>query len=88
MLQVALLVGTNNDYDRKIISGVSRYARAVDHWTIFCEDEHLHKMPSLSGWSGEGVIAQLENPAIHQAMNDRKFDRKLDFLWQATRAGS
>ena len=66
MLHVALLVSTDNDYDRKIISGVSRYAREVENWTIFCEDEHLHHMPSLSRWQGDGVIAQLENPAIHQ----------------------
>jgi len=67
-LQVALLVSTDNDYDRKIISGVSRYARDVGNWTIFFEDEHLHRMPSLGRWQGDGVIAQLENPAIHQSI--------------------
>jgi len=67
-LQVALLVGTDNDYDRKIISGVSRYAHATGNWTIFCEDEHLHSMPALSRWKGDGVIAQLENPAIHASI--------------------
>ena len=66
--RVALLVSTHNDYDRKIISGVSRYAREIGNWTIFCEDEHLHHMPSLSRWHGDGVIAQLENPAIHQSV--------------------
>lgn len=64
--QVALLVSTDSDYDRKIISGVSRYAREVGNWTIFCEDEHLHKMPSLGRWQGDGIIVQLENPAIHR----------------------
>lgn len=67
-LQVALLVSTDNDYDRKIISGISRYAREAGNWTIFCEDEHLHKMPYLGRWQGDGVIAQLENPAIHESI--------------------
>ncbi len=66
--QVALLVSTANDYDRKIISGVARYAQESGNWALFCEDEHLHKMPSLGRWQGDGVIAQLENPAIHQSI--------------------
>ena len=71
-LQVALLVSTDNDYDRKIISGVSRYAQETGTWTIFCEDEHLHKMPSLSQWQGDGVIVQLENPAVHHSIASLK----------------
>lgn len=66
--QVALLVSTDNDYDRKIISGVSRYGREAGNWMIFREDEHLHKMPPLGGWQGHGVIAQLENPAVHRSI--------------------
>ena len=70
--QIALLVSTDNDYDRKIISGVARYAQEGANWAIFCEDEHLHKMPSLGRWQGDGVIAQLENPAIHASITRLK----------------
>jgi len=68
MLRVALVADTAYDYDRKFVSGVSRYSRQAGNWTIFCEDEHLHQMPSLARWHGDGVIVQLENPAIHRAI--------------------
>ena len=68
MLNVALVVDNAYDYDRKIISGVSRYAQEVGNWTIFCEDEHLHEMPSLARWHGDGAIVQLENPSIHRTV--------------------
>ena len=63
-----MVVNTKYDYDRKIISGISQYAQRVGNWIILCEDEHLHKMPPLGKWRGDGVIAQLENPAIHQSI--------------------
>ena len=67
-VRVALLVNTEYDYDRKIISGISQYAQQAGNWTIFCEDEHLHEMPPLGRWHGDGVIAHLESPATHQSV--------------------
>ena len=58
--QVALLMRVNKDYDRQIIAGISQYA-AESNWSVYLEDEPHERIPKQSQWSGDGIIADLDD---------------------------
>ncbi len=58
--QVALLMRVNKDYDRQIIAGISQYA-AEFNWSVYLEDEPRERIPKQSQWSGDGIIADLDD---------------------------
>ena len=60
---VALLVETSNAYARGLLVGVRRYLAARPGWSIYI-GEHSRQDTDLSwleGWSGDGVLARIEN---------------------------
>jgi LacI family transcriptional regulator len=61
--RVALLVESSRAYGRGVLSGVARYVREHDAWSIFFQDLNLcDDTPDwLKGWHGEGIISRLEN---------------------------
>ena len=50
--------------DRAIVEGVTAFARQRTNWSVYFEDEPQTKMPSLEAWRGDGVIADLDDPAV------------------------
>ena len=67
---VALLVETSNAYARGVLEGIVEYVRHHERWSIFLpEQERGGKPPSwLSRWTGDGIIARIENDQIARAM--------------------
>lgn len=58
--QIALLMRVNKDYDRQIIAGISQYA-AESNWSVYLEDEPHERVPKQGQWSGDGIIADLDD---------------------------
>jgi len=65
-LRVALLVESSRAYGRGILSGVAKFVRAHDNWSVFFQDLNLcDSTPEwLKTWKGEGIISRLENTDI------------------------
>jgi LacI family transcriptional regulator len=54
--QVAVIVATQKAYHRKIIRGIGAYVHEVGNWSLYIEEEPLHKLPDLDNWQGDGII--------------------------------
>jgi LacI family transcriptional regulator len=54
--QVAVIVATQKAYHRKIIRGIGAYMHEVGNWSLYIEEEPLHKLPDLNNWQGDGII--------------------------------
>jgi LacI family transcriptional regulator len=61
---VALIVNLNKSYDRTIVEGVAAFVREGTNWSVYFEDEPWSRVPSLEAWSGDGVIANLDDRAV------------------------
>jgi len=61
--RVALLVESSRAYGRGVLSGVAKFVREHDAWSIFFQDLNLcDETPEwLKSWRGEGIISRLEN---------------------------
>jgi LacI family transcriptional regulator, galactose operon repressor len=64
--RVALLVESSRAYGRGILSGVAKFVRQHDPWSIFFQDLNLcdNTPVWLENWKGEGAIVRLENADI------------------------
>lgn len=64
--RVALLVESSRAYGRGLLSGVAKFVRQHDPWSIFFQDLNLCDITPewLKTWKGEGIIARLENADI------------------------
>src|ERR1700688_2112440 len=64
--RVALLVESSRAYGRGILSGVAKFVRQHDPWSIFFQDLNLcDSTPEwLKDWKGDGIIVRLENADI------------------------
>jgi len=64
--RVALLVESSRAYGRGILSGVAKFVREHDAWSIFFQDLNLcDDTPAwLKDWRGDGLISRLENRDI------------------------
>ncbi|HTV39649.1 MAG TPA: DNA-binding transcriptional regulator [Candidatus Sulfotelmatobacter sp.] len=64
--RVALLVESSRAYGREVLSGVARFVREHDNWSVFFQDLNLcDRTPEwLKTWKGEGIISRLENDDI------------------------
>lgn len=70
--QVALIMNVNKTYDRKVVAGIARYVHEVGHWSIYVEDEPLDRMPNLQEWKGHGIIADLDDESVVDAVKGLK----------------
>lgn len=72
--RIGLLVDTSSSWGRRIIQGVSQYARRHGPWQLFFEargmEERLRIPP---GWHGEGVIARVGNGAMARELRALPF---------------
>ncbi|NQZ58438.1 MAG: DNA-binding transcriptional regulator [Lentisphaeraceae bacterium] len=70
VLHIALILNINKAYDRKIVAGVARYMREVGNWSLYLEDDPLSKIPDFDNWAGDGIIADLDDLAVYNAVKD------------------
>ena len=63
--QIALLIDTATDWGRRIIRGVSRYAKARGGWHLWLEQRCQHAPGRLPpGWRGDGIIARVADRSM------------------------
>jgi len=62
--KVALIVETSSVYGRELLSGIVRYMRMHDPWSVFLEQRDLElEIPSwLNDWQGDGILTRITNP--------------------------
>lgn len=67
---VALLVETSLASGREILTGIARYVREHEPWSLFHEARGLEEwLPRwLAGWRGHGIIARVQSAAMARAL--------------------
>ncbi len=67
---VALLIETSNEYARGLLRGIMAYIREHERWSIHLPEQGRGDAPPrwLARWSGDGIIARIENPEIARAV--------------------
>lgn len=69
--RIALLFNANKIYDREIIAGIGSYlssTRVV--WDLFLEEDFRSRPEEIRSWSGDGIIADFDDPDIVNALQD------------------
>ncbi|NQZ57849.1 MAG: DNA-binding transcriptional regulator [Lentisphaeraceae bacterium] len=62
---VTLMVNMNKAYERRVVKGVARYLKENTNWSLYVESDPLGKKTDLNDWSGDGIIANLDDPEIY-----------------------
>jgi len=65
---VAVIIDASKPYDRKVIRGIGDYARRAGNWSLYVEEDPLQKLPDLRLWRGQGIIANLDDRRVAQAV--------------------
>lgn len=71
--EIALILNINKPYDRKVVTGIARFTRTHRKWRLYVEDEPLAKIPNLKRWRGQGLIADLDDQQVFEAVRGLKF---------------
>lgn len=72
--KIAVLVETSLDSGRQIVRGISRFARERNDWALLHHTGPLGAMvpASLENWAGDGIIARVANPKLHELVKRLK----------------
>ncbi|MFN7293115.1 MAG: substrate-binding domain-containing protein [Pirellula sp.] len=64
--RVVLLVETSTSYGRSLLSGIVRFVRMHDEWSLYLEQRDLTASPPswLSDWRGDGIISRVTTPGL------------------------
>ena len=64
--RVVLIIETSSVYGRDLLSGIVRFMRMRDDWSVFLEQRDLWKQPPswLNRWSGDGIISRVTTPKL------------------------
>ncbi len=67
---VALIVETSSGYGRNLLSGIVRFMRMHDEWSVFLEQRDLWNRPPswLHQWQGDGIISRATTPWLTEAV--------------------
>ncbi|MEM6692114.1 MAG: DNA-binding transcriptional regulator [Planctomycetota bacterium] len=70
--RVALVVETSSVYGRDLLSGIVRFMRMRDEWSVFLEQRDLWKQPPswLHAWHGDGIISRATTPKLLDAIRE------------------
>ncbi len=76
-LRIALLFDGNKVFDREIIAGIGDYLRSTRvsnslSWLLFLDEEFKSRPEEILNWEGDGIIANVDDPLICQAMQREK----------------
>lgn len=91
---VALIVETSSVYGRDLLSGIVRFMRMHDDWSVFLEQRDLWKKPPawLNEWQGDGIISRATTPKLLEAVSRTDVplvevtDRRGDTDWPQVRS--
>lgn len=70
-MKVALIIETSSAYGRDLLSGIVRFMRMHDEWSVFLEQRDLWKQPPswLNDWHGDGIISRATTPELLEAID-------------------
>jgi LacI family transcriptional regulator len=68
--RVALLIESSRGYGRGLLEGIAHYRRSHGNWSVFFQERRRgDPMPEwLKGWTGQGIIARVEDRRLAQAI--------------------
>ncbi|MDV7105551.1 DNA-binding transcriptional regulator [Vibrio sp. TH_r3] len=67
--RITLLFNANKTYDRQVIEGIGEYLQASQcAWDIFLEEDFVTHLENFHTWSGDGIIADFDNPDIQNLL--------------------
>jgi LacI family transcriptional regulator len=70
---ITLLLNASKIFDRQIIEGIGSYLQTSKaDWDLYLEEDFMTRLEHFDEWSGDGVIADYDNPAIEQALSNAK----------------
>jgi LacI family transcriptional regulator len=61
MRQIAVLALMYQNYDQRVLRGIAAYVRARSDWSLYVEEELVHKLPDLRSWKGDGMIVNFDD---------------------------
>lgn len=68
---ITLLFNANKVYDRNIIEGIGHYLQSTKvDWDLYLEEDFLCRLEHIEEWSGDGIIADFDDPAIEKALTN------------------
>jgi LacI family transcriptional regulator len=71
--RIALLFNANKVYDREIITGIGHYLQSTRVvWDLFLEEDFRCRLNGIDRWSGGGIIADFDDPAVCAALHQCK----------------
>lgn len=65
---VAVVTDLTSEYDRSVVHGITRFVQEERQWIIYLRDDPRHKIAQLQRWQGHGVIANIEDPNVVEAV--------------------
>jgi LacI family transcriptional regulator len=70
---ITLLFNANKVYDRQVIEGIGHYLQSSKaDWDVYLEEDFLTRLEHIDEWSGDGIIADFDDPTIQNALLDIK----------------
>ena len=67
--RIALLFNANKIFEREVIEGIAAYlASTRSSWDLFLEEDFRLRLPGTEDWQGDGVIADVDDPAVAAAL--------------------
>jgi LacI family transcriptional regulator len=71
--RVALLVETSLSSGQDILMGIGQYIREHSPWSVYAQPHDLNQPPPkwFDNWSGDGIIARLQNRQIVRAVKNK-----------------
>lgn len=69
--RITLLFNANKVYDRQVIRGVGEYLQnSRSGWDVYLDEDFRYRERTLEAWAGDGVIADLDDPKIEEAVGN------------------
>lgn len=69
--KITLLFNANKVYDRKVIQGIGEYLQGSrSGWDVYLDEDFRYRERTLKAWAGDGVIADMDDPRIVEAVSD------------------
>jgi len=65
---VAVILDAARPYDRLIIGGIAQYVREHESWSLYVEEDPLQRLPDLTRWKGQGIIANFDDRRVARAI--------------------
>ncbi|NVM74457.1 LacI family transcriptional regulator [Duganella sp. SG902] len=67
--RIALLFNANKIFDREVISGIAAYLSSRrTTWELFLEEDFRLRLGGIEHWQGDGIIADMDDPAVANAL--------------------